>query len=512
MSKVELFEKIRLARRDEGLSVRALARRFNVHRRDVRAALAAPEPPQRKPPERSAPVTGAWHSWIREVLVEDETAPAKQRHTAKRIRDRLAAEHGVLISESQCRTVVARLRAELAAGRVPGRVFVPQTRAPGAEAEVDWGQFQAVIGGTTMVLHLFTMWLAFSSRAFHYAYVNEAQESFTDGHVRAFRHFNGVPLLVRYDNLKTAVVKVLRGRNRLENERFVALRSHYGFASFFCEPGIDGAHEKGGVEGEIGRFRRNHLTPVPVFDTLDDLNTYMADCMRADDDLFVVGRGEGAGETVRSLFRFEHGALWPIPTEGEFNATTRFSARVDTKARVCVRQCFYSVPVRYAGQRVNVALGAENVHIVVNAMTVAQHRRALHRKTEVLDLDHYLEVLWKRPGALPASTALAQARATGRFRPEHQAFWDRARRALGDAAGTRALCDVLLLHRTLTADQISVGINAALSINSTDPAIVGIEARRAVEHKHVTPVGPLERPPTLADYDLLLNTNNKKEP
>ena len=277
MSKVELYEKIRLARRDEALSVRALAARFGVHRREVRAALTSPEPVPRKSPVRAAPVTGEWHGWIREVLVADRDAPRKQRHTAKRIRDRLAEEKDVLISESQCRVVVARLRVEIAAEfGTPVKVFVPQTRLPGAEGEVDWGQFDAVIGGVTVTLHLFSMWLAFSTRAFHRAYVNEAQESFTDAHVRAFERFEGVPRRVRYDNLKTAVVKILQGRDRTENERFVALRSHYGFESFFCEPGIDGAHEKGGVEGDIGWFRRNHLTPVPAFDTLADLNAFLA--------------------------------------------------------------------------------------------------------------------------------------------------------------------------------------------------------------------------------------------
>ena len=129
LSKVELYEKIRLARRDERLSVRALATRFQVHRREVRAALVSPEPAPRKTPQRAAPVTGVWHGWIREVLVADRDAPRKQRHTAKRIRDRLAEEHGVLISESQCRVVVARIRAEIAAEvGSPVKVFVPQTR------------------------------------------------------------------------------------------------------------------------------------------------------------------------------------------------------------------------------------------------------------------------------------------------------------------------------------------------------------------------------------------------
>lgn len=346
MSKVELYERVRLARRDEGLSIRALAARFGVHRREVRAALASPEPAPRKVPVRAAPLTGAWHGWIRDVLVADRDAPRKQRHTAKRIRDRLAEEHGVLISESQCRAVVARLRAEIAAEvGTPAKVFVPQTRLPGAEGEVDWGKFDAVVGGETVTLHLFSMWLAFSTSAFHRAYVNEAQESFTDAHVRAFERFDGVLRLVRYDNLKTAAAKILKGRDRTENERFIALRSHYGFESFFCEPGIAGAHEKGGVEGDIGRFRRNHLIPVPAFDTLADLNARLEACDLKDAQRWVTGRGPGPGDRVEGLAALERPALWVLPVE-RFAAVTRLSVRVDTKARVCVRQCFYSVPAR----------------------------------------------------------------------------------------------------------------------------------------------------------------------
>jgi hypothetical protein len=257
---------------------------------------------------------------------------------------------------------VAKIRAEIAAEiGTPTKVFVPQTRLPGAEAEVDWGKFDAVIGGETVTLHLFSMWLAFSTNAFHRAYVNEAQESFTDAHVRAFERFDGVPKMVRYDNLKTAATKILKGRDRTENERFIALRSHYGFESFFCEPGIAGAHEKGGVEGDIGWFRRNHLTPVPAFDTLAELNVYMADCDTADAQRWVTGRGPGAGDRVHSLAALERQALWVLPGE-RFTAVTRLSARVDTKARVCVRQCFYSVPARLVGQRVTVDLGAETVN------------------------------------------------------------------------------------------------------------------------------------------------------
>jgi transposase len=513
-SKVELFEKIRVAARDENLGKRALARRFKVHRRDVTAALACAEPPERRQGAWPSPLTGPHHDWIRGILRADITAPAKQRHTAKRIRDRLAAEHGVLIGESTCRTIVAKLRAEITAEQTyPARiVFVPQSRLPGAEAEVDWGKFTAVIGGVPVTLSLFSMWLAFSSRAFHRAYVNEAQESFTDAHVRAFEHFGGVPRMVRYDNLKTAAIKILQGRSRIENARFTTMRSHYMFESFFCEPGIKGAHEKGGTEGDIGKFRRNHLVPVPLFDTLHDLNVYISNCDIADDARFVVGRNTGqpsAGESVHGLWVFERGALHMLPKEA-FNAVTRLSVRVDSKARVSVRNCFYSVPARYVNQRLNVELGAETVTIIgPDGKAVAHHQRALHRKTEILDLDHYLEVLWKRPGGFPGSTALVQARTSGRFRPEHQQYWDTTRRIRGDRDGTRLLCEILLLHRTHTTDEIVAGIRAALAIDSIDPAVIAIEARRSIEHTEPTPTTRMERPPTLADYDNLLNRKHQ---
>jgi hypothetical protein len=193
-----------------------------------------------------------------------------------------------------------------------------------------------------------------------------------------------------------------------------------------------------------------------------------------------------------------------LPVE-RFAAVTRLTARVDTKSRVCVRQCFYSVPVRHVGRRVTVELGAETVTANVDGDVIAVHVRGVHRRSEILDLDHYLEVLWRRPGAMPGATALAQARATGRFRPEHQQFWDLARRRDGDQAGTRALCDVLLLHRHHHTEHVLAGIRAALSIDNTDPAVVAVETRRAIEHLQTEPVvGPVERVPDLSIYDQLL--------
>jgi hypothetical protein len=127
-------------------------------------------------------------------------------------------------------------------------VTIPQVHHPGQEAEVDFAELWVWLEGTLTKLWLFTMRLSCSGRAFHQAFATQAQEAFFEGHVLGFAHFGGVPCRVRYDNLKPAVTRILQGRNRIENERFITLRSHYGFDSFFCLPGKQGAHEKGGVE------------------------------------------------------------------------------------------------------------------------------------------------------------------------------------------------------------------------------------------------------------------------
>ncbi|MPZ53574.1 MAG: hypothetical protein GEU79_12715 [Acidimicrobiia bacterium] len=178
------------------------------------------------------------------------------------------------------------MKAELAA--VSWKVAVPQTHDLGEKAKVDFGEFYVWLDGTWTRLWMFVMRLSASGRAFHYVFGNQCGESFYEGHNLAFAHFGGVP--DRYDNLKAAVVKVLLGRQRWENEKFVALRSHYGFDSFFCLPGPDGAHDKGGMEGEIGRFRRRHLVPVPRVGALEDLNRLMAEADVSDDGRVISGR------------------------------------------------------------------------------------------------------------------------------------------------------------------------------------------------------------------------------
>ena len=505
MSRVELYERIRRASRDEGLGVRALALRFRVHRRTVREALSSATPAERKVPERTSPALGPWQGTIRGWLSDDLTAPRKQRHTAHRVWERLTTECGAEVAEATVRAYVAKVRFEL--DNHARAVTVPQTHGPGEQAEVDFGGFSAWIAGVLVELWMFCMRLSHSGRGFHLAFANQAQEAFLEGHVEAFEHFGGVPVgHIRYDNLKPAVIKVLLGRQRLENPRFVALRSHFGFDSFYCEPGIKGSHEKGGVEGEIGRFRRGHLVPVPKVASLAELNEVLAAADAGDDHRTIAWRSTTIGEMAAA----EAAWLRPLPADSFDTATTLWPI-VDTKARICVRQSFYSVPAGLSRRRVEVRLGARSFCVIADGKVVARHQRSLHKGEEELVLDHYLEILVRKPGALPGSTALSQARASGAFGATHDAFWEAARRRLGDGAGTRALIGVLLLHRSLPAEAVVAGMAAALRIGSLDPDVVAVEARRSFEPAGaaavVVPIGArlAHRPaPTLSHYDELL--------
>jgi hypothetical protein len=324
-----------------------------------------------------------------------------------------------------------------------------------------------------------------------------------------------VPHRIRYDNLSAAVARILKGRNRIENERFIILRSHYGFDSFFCQPGIKGAHEKGGVEGEGGRFRRQHLVPIPVVVTLAELNEHLAAADAADDARRIGHRTRTVGED----FQAERAHLLPLPAEPFDAARMLPSHRVDYKARVCVRQHHYSVPARFAGRRVNVRLGASAVEVRAGGAVIAQHERAVTKGGETLVLDHYLEVLVRKPGALPGATALAQAREQGAFTPTHDAFWIACRRRHGDAGGTKALIEVLLAHRHLPAQAPIQAMRQAVDAGVTEAAVVLVEARRIADQQpsaQVIPIGALtrfDRPrPVLAGYDTLLNDQAGGQP
>ena len=334
---------------------------------------------------------------------------------------------------------------------------------------------------------MFVLRLSHSGKAVHVAYANQAQESFLDGHVRAFDALGGVPTgMIRYDNLKPAVIRVLLGRERLENERFVALRSHYGFDSFFCQPGIEGAHEKGGVEGEIGRFRRRHLSPVPQVGSLAALNAAWPRPTLAT----TPGGSRRGPRPSGQAFARERSLLRPLPGT-VFDVAAALSCRVDAKARICVRQSYYSVPARLAGRTGRRAAGRGQPSSSSPGRGGRLPCPVLHKGTEDL-----------RPGPLPGGPG-PQARRVGRGdragqRPRRPG---RSPSAIsgsgtppgtgsGDGAGTRALIGVLLLHRTLPAGGRPRRDGGRAGPGPVDPDLVAVEARQATEAR-AAPVLPV---------------------
>jgi transposase len=510
-SRVELFEQIRRDREREGLSIRALAERHGVHRRTVRRALASALPPLRKQPERRpAPKLGPYRPLIDEWLKADREAPRKQRHTARRVWQRLVDEHGAEVSERQvCRYVRARRR-EL--GEPVEEVFVPQVHEPGQEAEVDWGEAEVVIAGQRRKVCLFLMRACYSGASFVIAFERETQQAFLEAHVEAFRFFDGVFQLIRYDNLRSAVKQVLRGRRRLEQDRFVGLRSHYLYESVFTRRGREGAHEKGGVEGEVGRFRRRHLVPLPRVGSLKALNDLLEDGCFAELGRRIAGRSETVGEALR----VERRALRQLPFE-EYETAEHASPRVDTKALVTIRQNRYSVPVALVGLRVQAKIGAREIVIGHDWREVARHPRLHGRFQTAARLDHYLELLRIKPGALKGSLPLAQERQRGRWPACFDQLWQEIEARYGPSEAARQMVDVLLLCREQGPARVEFAVRGALAAGAHDGRAVALLARRSVR-----PAQPplfelperlrdVERPqPTLGAYDAFLSRGSRR--
>ena len=477
-TKVELFERIRRDSWREGLSVRALARKYGVHRRLVREALTHAEPVPRKTPVRRSPQLEPLKEIIDGWLRADLDAPRKQRHTVTRIHARLVAEHEAAgVSYSTVRDYVSRRRAEIAEeeGRGPARVFIPRHHPPGQHAEVDFGELWVRLAGVMTKCYLFVLRMSYSGKAVHRVFATCGQEAFLEGHVHAFAVLGGVPAgQVRYDNLTAAVWRVLlRGRARAENPRWTAFRSHYRLEAFYCLPGIEGAHEKGGVEGEVGYFRRNYLVPVPEVASLDELNAAIAVAEQAED-------GRRIGSRIRTIgqdFESERPLLAPLPDD-PFETGLVLTPRVDLRSQVMVRNNRYSVPSRLIGRQVRVVLRSSELVVSYRHEEVARHPRLVAKGGEQLVLDHYLEALMRKPGAMPGSAALDQARAAGAFTAAHEAFWSAARRSAGEPAATRELIGVLLLHRHMNDADVIAGIGAALSVGAHTADVVAVEARK----------------------------------
>jgi transposase len=503
--KVELFESIRREYEFGEGTVRGVARKLGVHRRMVREAIRNAMPLARKKPDRPHKKLKGFIPQIEAMLEQDRSAPRKQRHTAHRIWQRLKNENpDIAISERTIRKYVRKRK--LALGLLGRETCIPQSYPWGLEAQVDWYEAYADLAGERTHLQVFEMRSMAGGASFHRAYPRATQQAFLEAHELAFRRFGGVFKRLRYDNLKSAVKKILQGHRREETARFIAFRSHWRFEAVFCNPGKDHAHEKGGIEGEGGYFRRNHWVPVPQARDLEELNERLLIACYDDEHRKIAGHELTVGQAV--LEEKQH--LLPLPEEGFDLAEVSFP-KVDGLGRAKVRCNFYSAPVR-AGTEVQAKLYSTRLEIWHEGSCIAHHPRCYGRYQEILNLEHYLEPLERKPGALAGSKPLEQWRNQGRWPVTYDRIWEMLMNRNGQSEGTRQMIELLQLGKSHGYDLLRQAVESALEMGSCDiSAVRYLITAEQLEREPAKPidVGPLscyERPqPVMTDYDQLLS-------
>jgi len=469
MYRVELYAEVRRSVYVEGLSERAAARRFGLARETVRKMLRYRLPPgyRRQRPIRR-PKLDAFTGVIDQILSDDQHRPKKQRHTAKRICERLRAEHGFTGGYTIVKDYV---REKTLGGQ---EMFVPLVHPPG-DAQADFGEALVVIDGVECKAHYLVVDLPHSDDAFVKAFPAETTEAFCDGHNAAFSAFGGVPRRIVYDNTKLAVARILGDGTRQRTQVFSELQSHYLFDACFGRPGK--GNDKGKVEGLVGYARRNFFVPIPHVASWDELNADLArQC------------GERRGrrlrrhaETIGVRFERDRAALLPLPPV-PYDACDTRTTRVTSLSLVRYRRNDYSVPTAYGHREVVVKGYVEAVVIACGSEEIARHRRSYAREALIFDPLHYLALLERKTGAFAQAAPLAGW--------ELPAEFIRLRRLLEarlGKAGTREYVQVLRLLEDFRFDHVNGAVRDALALG-----VIGFDA---VKHLALCRID--QRPPRL---------------
>ena len=453
MKKVEDYEVIRRAYFVDHQSIRAIHRQMGFDRETIRKAIthAAPQPYQLKQP-RIGPVLGPYQQRIKELLDESDQQRRKQRYTAHKIFELLQGE-GYLGSEGAVHNYVCQERKK----RKLRQSYLPLEFDPGQDAQVDWGEAEVEIAGKRSLVQLFILRLNYSRVRFVMAFPFQKQEAFFEGHNQAFHFLGGVPRRITYDNLKTAVYKILVGHNRQEQETFKTFRSYYLFESHYCTPAQ--GHEKGGVESDVGYVQRNFLTPLLKVTSLAELNARLWQaCLKN------VGRHiRGKEEPVAALWQEEKPLFLPLP-DRDFPACTSYPVKPNAYSQVELDTNRYSVPATYQNSQLVLQAFPFRIKVLSDQVVIAEHPRCFGREQDVIDPLHYLSLLEQRPGAFTHAKPIRQWRKHwpqdyDRLLEELQTHWPEGR-------GVREFLAILKLHQDYPAEQVEQAIHQALELGA----------------------------------------------
>jgi transposase len=436
------------------------------------------------------PVLGPFQAIIDGWLKKDQEQPKKQRHTGRRVYNRLVVEHGFGGGESTIRRYVRKAKIELGLDLL-AQVFIPCEPDAGREAEVDWGVATAILAGERVKLKFFCMRSKFSGKHFVRFYPCERQQAFFDGHLQAFAFFGGIFPVLIYDNLTTAVRQIMRGRIRLEQEEFRKFRAYHSFEARFCTPAQ--GHEKGGVEGLVGFARRNYMVPVPEAANIEELNEQMLRQCLAYGSHTMAGREE----SVATLFEAEKDSLLPRPAVVYTN-TRPHAGRADKYATVMVDKNRYSIPWRYVGQKLKILLHVDQIEIFAGTKRLALHERLFANNQWSLDPDHYLELIQQRPMAFASARPIRQWRE--RWSPALNRLLAVFCRSQGESKGIKDFIAVLMLYKEHKPGEVEAAVELALGKNIASSA--GVLHLLIFAHEPSVATSPLANWPTLPPPDL----------
>jgi transposase len=466
---VEVYARVRRAVQVDGKSIREAAREFGLARKTIRKMLQFSLPPgykRKKPVAR--PKLGPWVGIIDQILAEDPSQPKKPRHTAKRIWDRLKAEHsfggGYTIVKDYVRQ--ARLRQK--------EVFMPLEHSPG-EAQADFGEAAVVIAGKEQKAHFQCFDLPHSDECFVIAFPAENTEAFLEGHNQAFAYFGGVPRTILYDNTAIAVKEIAGDGERKPTTAFSGLQSHYLFAAKFGRPGK--GNDKGSVEGLVGYARRNFMVPVPRAASWEELNAHLLEECRRRRERKLWGHTE----TIAERFQRDREKLLPLPP-APLEACEKRTTRVNSQALVRFETNDYSAPVEYGHRQVLVKAFVWEVVICAGSEVIARHARSYDREEMIFNPLHYLALLEQKTNALDQAAPLQ-----GWQLPEEFLELRRQMEARLGKRGRREYVQVLRLLETFSLPEVAAAVRQALRY----PAI----AFDAV--KHLVLCALEQRPPKL---------------
>lgn len=385
---VDMYKQIRKMYLD-GVSLRKIAATLHISRNTVQKYCCGNNVPwERKPYSRKAPVlTQEVNDFIRKCIAEDARSPSrKQRHTARRIYDRLVAECGFTGAESTVRSQVRVLR------DTAREAFIPLSFPPGDSMQIDWGEAAVYIAGAKTKVYLFCARLCASGAPFVRAYRRQNEESFLDALIQTFQFFGGVPRNVVFDNARVAVREGF-GAHAQKQEKYAALAAHYGFEAVFCNPAS--GNEKGLVEGLVGYIRRNVCVPIPKVQAVDELNQMLEEKCRQYQSHTIRGREGTVGDNLQQEKVF----LAPLPGY-PFDPCKRVTGLVSRFCTVRFETNAYSVPAAYCGREVTVKAGPEKISVFYEGTCIARHQRCLARNQTIYELAHYLPLLKKKGRAI----------------------------------------------------------------------------------------------------------------